>query len=413
MRSLGRDESGQGLVFAAISFMMLVLAVGLVYNVGQITNRRIQMQLAADAMVYSGALVQANTLSATALINDGMAQIYYRLLEYVRDVTVYAVLGEFTNINHRDGYTPPSDATILNDPTAMHDTVLQRYRGAYATAYEWVPRSKQWLLDLSRIQNTLALVAPRLVQAEMELVEGNSGVEQAKVFPSGRFFPRDVRAVTALVEKDPEPTIFWRVTKQEPDPVELFEVGENPEMPGNENSWRLTYKRMLDPFNYEVRETATVTQYDNDSDGAFDYWVVVHENMVPDPPETQTVEIHRLGEAGWAVASGDTALSFEKGDFDQDGQATEWRISGTEDGNPVELIFKREDGEMFVWQGGEWKGLPPTGKQLDVIGVNIYRVVDGRIVAERIVNDSFSLWQQLGVIPTLEELIAQAKSKQG
>ncbi len=56
-------------------------------------------------------------------------------------------------------------------------------------------------------------------------------------------------------------------------------------------------------------------------------------------------------------------------------------------------------------------GLPPTGKQLEVIGVNIYRVVDGRIVAERIVNDSFSLWQQLGVVPTLEELIAQAKSK--
>jgi len=377
LRTLGRDDSGQGLVFAAISFMMLILAVGLVYNVGQITNRKIQTQLAADAMAYSGALVQADALSAIAVINDGMAQIYSRLLQYVRDVTVYAVLAEFTNINHRKGYTPPTDAQILNDSSAMPDTVIQRYRDAYARAYEWIPRAKQWLLDLSRVQNTIALVTPRLVQAEMDLIKDHSGIETAKVFPSGRFFPRDVRAVTCLVEKDPSPDIFWRVTKQEPDPVELFEVGRNPEDPSNDNSWRITYKRMLDPVNYEIRETVTITQYDKDGDGVYDYWVVVHDDLTSDPPKSQTVEVYYLGDAGWAVASGGTALTFQKGDFDEDGVSNEWKISGTENGKPVELIFKREDGDMFVWQGGEWKNL--TTPEMSIggskVSVNTYNSI--------------------------------------
>ncbi len=45
-------------------------------------------------------------------------------------------------------------------------------------------------------------------------------------------------------------------------------------------------------------------------------------------------------------------------------------------------------------------GIPPTGKQVKVKGISIYRVADGKIVEEWVSNDRLGLMQQLGVIPT-------------
>jgi len=44
-------------------------------------------------------------------------------------------------------------------------------------------------------------------------------------------------------------------------------------------------------------------------------------------------------------------------------------------------------------------GIAPTGKQVTVTGITIYRLTDGKI-AEEIANwDAFGLMQQLGAIP--------------
>ena len=48
---------------------------------------------------------------------------------------------------------------------------------------------------------------------------------------------------------------------------------------------------------------------------------------------------------------------------------------------------------------GVFNGIPPTGRTVQVTGVSIERVVDGRIVEGWVTNDALGMLQQLGVIP--------------
>jgi steroid delta-isomerase-like uncharacterized protein len=48
---------------------------------------------------------------------------------------------------------------------------------------------------------------------------------------------------------------------------------------------------------------------------------------------------------------------------------------------------------------GELFGVPPTGRQVTVPGIGIYRVVDGQIAEEWVVRDLLGLLQQLGALP--------------
>ena len=48
---------------------------------------------------------------------------------------------------------------------------------------------------------------------------------------------------------------------------------------------------------------------------------------------------------------------------------------------------------------GELLGIPPTGKQVAVTGITIYRLVGGKVVEERGEEDALGLMRQLGVIP--------------
>ena len=54
------------------------------------------------------------------------------------------------------------------------------------------------------------------------------------------------------------------------------------------------------------------------------------------------------------------------------------------------------------WRGthkGEFMGIPPTGKKLDITNANLFRIVAGRLVESWNVTDRLRFMQQLGVIP--------------
>jgi steroid delta-isomerase-like uncharacterized protein len=64
------------------------------------------------------------------------------------------------------------------------------------------------------------------------------------------------------------------------------------------------------------------------------------------------------------------------------------------------------DGDKVVarWTGtgthrGVFRGIAPTGKQVKFIGINIYRLRDGKIVERWAVEDSVTLLRQLGAFP--------------
>jgi predicted ester cyclase len=48
---------------------------------------------------------------------------------------------------------------------------------------------------------------------------------------------------------------------------------------------------------------------------------------------------------------------------------------------------------------GDLMGIPPTGKQVEMPLIIIYRVADGKIVEHWMVADQLGMMQQLGVIP--------------
>ncbi|UCF13728.1 MAG: ester cyclase [Thermoplasmatales archaeon] len=51
---------------------------------------------------------------------------------------------------------------------------------------------------------------------------------------------------------------------------------------------------------------------------------------------------------------------------------------------------------------GEFMGIPPTGKQATITGIDIFRIVDGKIVERWGEVDMFRLMQELGVVQTPE-----------
>jgi hypothetical protein len=54
---------------------------------------------------------------------------------------------------------------------------------------------------------------------------------------------------------------------------------------------------------------------------------------------------------------------------------------------------------MRATHTGDYLGVAPTGKKISQTGVNIVRIIKGKIVEEWTINDNFGLMIQLGAIP--------------
>jgi len=52
---------------------------------------------------------------------------------------------------------------------------------------------------------------------------------------------------------------------------------------------------------------------------------------------------------------------------------------------------------------GEWRGLAPTGKKITSEGVDIYRIVNGKLTEYRNVNDQLGFLIQLGLVEYTEK----------
>ena len=52
---------------------------------------------------------------------------------------------------------------------------------------------------------------------------------------------------------------------------------------------------------------------------------------------------------------------------------------------------------------GEYLGIPPNGKQITAEGIMIHRIAGGQLVEHWAMGDNLRLFQQLGVIPPLEQ----------
>jgi predicted ester cyclase len=60
----------------------------------------------------------------------------------------------------------------------------------------------------------------------------------------------------------------------------------------------------------------------------------------------------------------------------------------------------------YTWSGthrGEMAGIAPTGKRVEVGGIEIYRIKGGKVTDVWRIEETLSLMQQLGMVPELGE----------
>jgi len=260
---LGKDESGQSLVFGVMTIFIVMFFAAMVLAVGEVTARRVQMQFAADSAAYSSALVEAECANAIALLNTSMAQVRARALRYVADVNAFGVLAELRDrvLYMERGRRAALDQEITalqnqltaeTDPTRRQE--LQRvieglqqlaqtleppvpvpaeplppgvpdsqrvidivginradlkYAEAYQMARKWVPAARQWLQDMSRLEHTIAILAPRLAAQTAYRTARQNGAEYVSVFPCSRWMPREDAYLTLDIFRKGEQ--WWRV----------------------------------------------------------------------------------------------------------------------------------------------------------------------------------------------------------
>lgn len=97
--ALAEDESGVAFAFTVTVSLIVFLFGAAVYACGETVRERIELQNTADAAAYSGALVQADTLSRIAVINKAMAWNYVmmtrRQMDHIVDVWLARVLSAY------------------------------------------------------------------------------------------------------------------------------------------------------------------------------------------------------------------------------------------------------------------------------------------------------------------------------
>ncbi len=75
----------------------------------------------------------------------------------------------------------------------------------------------------------------------------------------------------------------------------------------------------------------------------------------------------------------------------------DWRVE-------VDEIISEGDAAAARWSGlvthaGAFHGIPPTGRKIRASGINVYRIVDGKIWVEWEQTDSLSMLRLMGALP--------------
>mgnify|MGYP006283145657 CR=1 FL=1 len=167
MRS-AKNENGQALIFSIMAALFLIVPIMMVYNVGHVVKRRIRIQNSADAAALAGAQVEADILSTIAWINNGMSVMYGHATRRIVDVNTYATMAAL--VEHGEFCDEPLTTAELNDGTDGNlspEQIKAKYEEVWENADEWVPKCRDWITVLSKIEHSLALITPDLVEMEV------------------------------------------------------------------------------------------------------------------------------------------------------------------------------------------------------------------------------------------------------
>ena len=107
--------------------------------------------------------------------------------------------------------------------------------------------------------------------------------------------------------------------------------------------------------------------------------VVMHHPSSPDP--IVSFEAVKGMMSAFRAGFPDFQMTVEDVIGGGDQAAVRWRMQGT------------HDADLF--------GIPPSNKSVNVAGISVVRVADGKIVEDWVAENSLGLMQQIGVIPPM------------
>lgn len=128
-----------------------------------------------------------------------------------------------------------------------------------------------------------------------------------------------------------------------------------------------SHKEWLEPGNSDV------------VDEIFAEECTVHNSHIP--PESQRGrEAFKAYGAALKTAFPDLKITHDKVVTEGNQQAIRWTFEGT--------------------HNGEYYGIPATGKRVSITGIDVFRIIDGKITDLWLEQDNLSMMQQLGVVPS-------------
>jgi steroid delta-isomerase-like uncharacterized protein len=113
-------------------------------------------------------------------------------------------------------------------------------------------------------------------------------------------------------------------------------------------------------------------------DEIFDPNVVMHHPSAPEPIRGADAVQGML--SAFRAGIPDLNLTVEQEIAEGDNVVAVWRARGT------------HSADLF--------GIPPSNKSVDVQGVSVFRFSGGKIVEDTVLEDTYGMMQQIGVIPT-------------
>jgi steroid delta-isomerase-like uncharacterized protein len=89
-------------------------------------------------------------------------------------------------------------------------------------------------------------------------------------------------------------------------------------------------------------------------------------------------------------------------------EAADYRRGFPDVANTVEDLIAEGDKVVARWRSrathqGEYMGIPPTGKEVEVTGITLYRIQGGKIAESWNFEDKFGLLRQIGAFPEPEQ----------
>jgi predicted ester cyclase len=63
-------------------------------------------------------------------------------------------------------------------------------------------------------------------------------------------------------------------------------------------------------------------------------------------------------------------------------------------------------------QTGQWMGIPPTGKRVNIRMITIHRIRSGKIIEDWVLVESLGLFQQFGALPPTRDILSEFAQRQ-